>query len=85
MMARSAVLAAAIGVVLISAWLFLGPSVRIIYCDGAAPQWMLDAQDYDGGGCYEELPWWEKPPNAAETMICLGVCVSTEARPSDGR
>jgi hypothetical protein len=44
-------------------------------CDGAFPVWMLEAQDYDGGGCAWELPAWQAPPDADWRMFCTGVCL----------
>lgn len=35
---------------------------------------MLEAQDYDGSGCAEELPFWEAPPDADWRMYCTGMC-----------
>ena len=78
-MLRALGAALVVGAVVVVGLLFLGPVVRGYYCDGAAPKWMLDAQNYDGGGCYEVLPEWQKPPNADETLICLGVCLMTPA------
>jgi hypothetical protein len=45
-----------------------------VQCDGYLPQWMLDAQGYDGGGCAEVLPTSEAPPDADWTPVCLGMC-----------
>ena len=50
------------------------PQLRLYWCDGYMPLWMLEAQRYDGGGCAIELPFWEAPPNADWTQVCLGLC-----------
>lgn len=73
---RAALIAVAVsGVVLFAAWfVFLRPVVLDYYCDGSAPRWMLEAQGYDGGGCYEVLPTSEAPPGADWTPVCVGLC-----------
>ena len=48
---------------------------RTVICDGVFPQWVLDAQDYDGGGCAEPLPFDQAPENADWTPICTGMCL----------
>jgi hypothetical protein len=47
---------------------------RTIICDGVHPQWVLDAQDYDGGGCVEAIPFDQAPPGADWTPVCTGYC-----------
>lgn len=47
---------------------------RDIACDASFPVWMLEAQDYHGSGCAEELPFWEAPPDADWRMYCTGMC-----------
>jgi hypothetical protein len=49
-------------------------SYRTIQCDGSIPTWMIDSQDYNGGGCAEILPDWRAPANADWTPYCLGMC-----------
>lgn len=45
-------------VVLVVAALMSGcyPLVSTMQCDGELPTWMIEAQDYDGGGCAYLLP-----------------------------
>jgi hypothetical protein len=38
------------------------------------PVWMLEAQDYDGGGCVEVYPSQAAPPNADWRLHCVGMC-----------
>ena len=45
---------------------------RTMVCDGLFPQWVLDAQDYGGGGCAEVLPISQAPPNADWTPVWTG-------------
>jgi len=54
--------------------IFAGPVVQTAQCDGSAPRWMLEAQDYDGGGCALVFPSEEAPANADWTPYCLGLC-----------
>ena len=42
--------------------------------DGSFPVWMLEAQDYDGGGIACGLPLWQAPPGADWRMYCTGLC-----------
>jgi hypothetical protein len=58
------------------------PMTREIWCDGSLPVWMLEAQDYDNGGCAEMLPWWQAPPDADWRMYCTGMC-DPSSNPSD--
>lgn len=71
---------ALVGVVAVAGfvWWALTPEVRYIMCDGAYPVWMLEAQDYDGGGCVEVLPSSEAPPNADWRSYCVGMCDPAE-------
>jgi hypothetical protein len=46
-----------------------------IVCDGTFPQWVLDAQGYDGGGCAEALPFDQAPKDANWTPVCTGYCL----------
>jgi len=43
-------------------------------CDGNFPRWVLEAQNYDGGGCAYELPWFLAPPGADWTTYCTMWC-----------
>lgn len=56
----------------------LAPVTREIWCDGAYPVWMLEAQEYGGGGCVEVLPSSEAPPNADWRNYCVGLCNPSE-------
>ena len=58
------------------------PLTREYICDGGFPVWMLEAQDYDNGGCAWVLPAWEAPPNADWRMYCTGMC-DPSSNPSD--
>ena len=51
------------------------PTNRTVICDGVFPQWVLDAQDYDGSGCAEALPFDRAPGNADWTPVCTGMCL----------
>ena len=72
-------LSAALPLVLLSAVMLLGAcsgeSTRTLYCDGIFPQWVLDAQDYDNGGCAEAIPFDQAPENADWTPVCTGMCL----------
>jgi hypothetical protein len=50
-------------------------------CDGSLPIWMLEAQDYDGGGCAEVLPSHMAPPDANWTHYCMAMCDRMEPWP----
>ena len=63
------------------AFVYFTPVPRTIMCDGTFPRWMLQAQDYDGGGCAEVLPSSAAPPNADWTMICTGMCLDADQPP----
>ena len=60
-----------VGFVLASCSL-LGFTNRTIVCDGLFPQWVLDEQDYEGGGCAEVIPLSQAPPNADWTPVWTG-------------
>lgn len=64
-------LSTAIVAVVLAGCNFFGTS-RAIVCDGVWPQWMLDAQDYDGSGCVEALPFDQAPEDADWTPINTG-------------
>jgi len=51
------------------------PEVRTHQCDGSLPRWMIEAQDYNGGGCAEVLPTHDAPPGADWSPYCLGYCI----------
>ena len=54
------------------------------WADGSFPVWMLEAQDYDGGGIACSLPLWQGLyPGADWRMYCTGLC--QEPNPSDVR
>jgi hypothetical protein len=55
--------------------IFGGPEVHTAQCDGSVPGWMLEAGDYEGGGCAEVFPSNAAPPNADWTLYCLGYCM----------
>jgi len=59
-----------------AAWVFFfsGPIVTEMWCDGAYPVWMLEAQDYNGGGCVEVYPSHVAPPKADWRPYCVGMC-----------
>lgn len=65
--------AVVIAVLLAGCYLFT--STHTIQCDGTMPTWMIEAQDYDGGGCAEVLPSQAAPPGADWTPYCLGYCI----------
>ncbi len=67
-------------VLTVGAWLDAEVFVSI-QCDGNLPVWMLEAQDYDGGGCAEPLPFWQAPPNADWTEHCMGMCAGDHPWP----
>ena len=73
-------------IVLLLAGCSLFGSSQTIVCDGVFPQWVLDAQDYDGGGCAEALPLDQAPENADWTPVCTGLCLCDrgEVRIDDG-
>ncbi len=52
----------------------LFPTRSAIICDGVHPQWVLDARDYDGGGCVEVIPLDQAPAGADWTPVCTGYC-----------
>jgi hypothetical protein len=52
----------------------LAPRMATVICDGVHPQWVLDAADYDGGGCVETIPLDQAPPGADWTPVCTGYC-----------
>jgi len=60
------------------AFIFSGPAVTGAWCDGAYPVWMLEAQDYDGGGCVEVYSSHGAPPNADWRLYCVGLCNPAE-------
>jgi hypothetical protein len=62
------------GLVLLFGVLLIRPMVTTIQCDGTAPRWMLEATNYEGGGCAELLPSDAAPANADWTAYCLGLC-----------
>jgi hypothetical protein len=59
------------------AW-WIGESTHMGQCDGSLPVWMIEAQDYDGGGCAEVLPSYQAPPDADWTPYCIGLCQQLE-------
>jgi hypothetical protein len=66
--------------VLASCWLAF-PRQSVVQCDGTVPTWMIQAQDYNGGGCAEVLPTNAAPPNADWTPYCLGLCTYGSPEP----
>lgn len=70
------------GVVL--AMVLLRSPLQMVQCDGSLPRWMIDAQDYNGGGCAEVLPTSEAPANADWSPYCLGYCDLTAPSPDQG-
>ena len=72
---------AALVVLIVGAWLDAEVVTVSIQCDGNLPVWMLEAQDYDGGGCAEVLPFWQAPPNADWTEHCMGMCAGDNPWP----
>jgi hypothetical protein len=79
----AAVVALVAAVFLVGAWVH-SANTRAIWCDGIAPVWMLQAQHYNGGGCYEVLPSEQAPPNADWRPYCTGLC-EPGTNPSDVR
>ena len=76
-MSRLSIAGAALALVACSVLAFLifnGPIVSTIYCDGTSPRWMLEATNYEGGGCAAVLPSETAPKNADWTPYCLGYC-----------
>jgi hypothetical protein len=71
----AASVAVLLALVVIAAWGMYGTTTGF-QCDGTIPTWMIEAQDYDGGGCAEVLsPWKAPPPPLADwTPYCLGMC-----------
>ena len=59
------------------------PVTEDCLADGSFPVWMLEAQDYDGGGIACGLPLWQAPLDADWRMYCTGLC--QEPNPSDVR
>jgi hypothetical protein len=57
---------------------------QTIQCDGSVPAWMIEAQDYDGGGCAEVLPTSEAPADADWSPYCLGYCILDKPRGQGG-
>jgi hypothetical protein len=53
-----------------------------IICDGVHPQWVLDAQDYDGSGCVTTIPFDQAPPDADWTPVCTGTCLCPQGEVS---
>jgi hypothetical protein len=49
-----------------------------IFCDRVHPQWVLTAQDYDGGGCVKMIPLDQAPPHADWTPVCTGMCLCAQ-------
>lgn len=80
--ALPSVVVLALSVAAVAAALFLfKPVQHTIMCDGSFPRWMLQAQDYKGGGCAEVFPTSEAPPNADWTMICTAMCIDGDQPP----
>jgi hypothetical protein len=77
----SAVAVLAVLMVLFMGWLYVDSVSLHVQCDGALPVWMLNAQDYNGGGCAEVLPSHEAPPDADWTLYCMGLCDRFEPWP----
>lgn len=67
-----AVLVASVVVVMLTV-----SQTRTYVCDGAFPVWMLEAQDYDNGGCAYVLPSDQAPPDADWRIQCTGVCLDS--------
>jgi hypothetical protein len=78
-MRNTALAALAAVIVALSVWV-LTPREGCM-ADGTFPVWMLEAQDYDGGGIACGLPLWQAPPGADWRMYCTGLC--QEPNPSD--
>lgn len=53
---------------------FFEPWPHDYFCDGTFPVWMLEVQDYNGGGCAEMLPRWQAPSDADWRLYCTGMC-----------
>ena len=80
--AVAALTALAAVVLALSAWFLTAPEG--CWADGSFPVWMLEAQDYDGGGIACSLPLWQGLyPGADWRMYCTGMC--REPNPSDVR
>ena len=62
----------------LSVW-FLTPREGCM-ADGSFPVWMLEAQDYDGGGIACGLPLWQAPPGADWRMQTARDCVKSPTR-----
>ena len=58
------------------------PARDMYWCDGYMAAWMLEAQDYQNTGCAYELPFWEAPPDADWTQVCLGLCPDSLLEPT---
>ena len=78
--AKLAMLFGALAVALGVGLFMRGPVVRTILCDGSLPRWMLEAQDYRGGGCAEVLPISDAPPGADWSPYCLGMCLDMSSQ-----
>jgi hypothetical protein len=74
----------AVMVLTVGAW-WSDENLVTIQCDGSLPVWMLEAQNYDGGGCAEPLPFWQAPPNADWTEHCMGMCAGDNPWPIPSR
>jgi hypothetical protein len=65
----------AVAVTLVSAFviafalIFLGATTQHAVCHGTVPQWTLDAQNYQGGGCPLIIPRDQAPADADWTPI----------------
>jgi hypothetical protein len=62
-----------LGSTILASCSLLGTRTAIV-CDGVHPQWVLDARDYDGGGCVETIPFSQAPADADWTPVCTGYC-----------
>ena len=67
--------------VLFTGWWYVDSATGTFQCDGSLPIWMLEAQNYQGGGCAEVLPSHEAPANADWTLYCMGMCDHMEPWP----
>jgi len=67
-----------ISVITVILFVALAPMAREVWCDGSYPVWMLQAQEYAGGGCVEVLPSSEAPPHADWRNYCVGLCNPAE-------
>ena len=61
-------------IVLVVMVTFYRDVTHLVQCDGSLPVWMLERQDYDGGGCARGYPTHAAPSDADWTQYCMALC-----------